>query len=52
MCSCKTLDDMIARAHEWVIDLETMIKRKSVQAQVSEGSGKMPKVFDSLSRGH
>lgn len=42
-----TLDNMIARAWEWEIDLDTLRKRNSVQAQVSEGLAKKPKVFDS-----
>lgn len=31
MPSCKTLEDMIARAHEREIDLETARKRKFIQ---------------------
>lgn len=47
MSRCKTLDDMIAWACKREIDLETVRNRKLVQAEVSEGSGKKPKVFDS-----
>ena len=49
--SCSTLEDMIVRATERDIDLETERKRKSNQVQGLEGSGKRPMVFDSKSRG-
>ena len=48
--SCKTLDDMIARAREREIDKEHLRKRKSDEIQVSTGSGKKPKESDSRSR--
>ena len=51
MSSCRRLEDMIVRARERQIDMETVRKRKLVQAQVSQGSDKNPKVFDSRSRG-
>ena len=51
MFSCRTLEDTITRAWKRDIDLETMSMRKSVQAQVSEGSIKKPKGFDSQSKG-
>ena len=37
--SCKTLEDMIARAREREIDLEHLGKRKPEGVQVSTGSG-------------
>lgn len=51
MSSCKTFDDMITQSCEQEIDLDTMRKRKSVRAHVSEGLGKKPKTMDSKSRG-
>lgn len=51
MSSCRTKDDMIARDRECEIDLDTMRKRKSVEAQVSWSSANRPKGFDSRSRG-
>lgn len=47
MSTCKTLDDMIGWAREQDIDQETQTKRKSVQVQISQGSGNKPKVVDS-----
>lgn len=47
MSSCRTLEDMIARAWEQEIDWELMEKQKSVQTQEAEGSTKRPKIYDS-----
>ena len=49
--SCKTLDDMIARAREREIDLEMEKKRKPEAVSGSGGSGKKPRVSDHRSRG-
>ena len=51
MSSFKTLEDMIAWAREHEIYLETVRKKKSVQAQVSYGSVTKYKVIDSQLRG-
>ena len=48
--SCKTLDDMIARAREREIDLEMEKKRKPEAVSGSGGSGKRPKGSDHRSR--
>ena len=49
--SCKTLDDMIARAREREIDLEMEKKRKLEAASGTGSSGKNPMVSDHRSRG-
>lgn len=52
LLGCKTLDDMIARAREWKIDLELLSKQRPVQRPTSEGQTKRPKTVDSRSRGY
>ena len=49
--SCKTLEDMIVRARERVIDLEMEKNRKPYSVSSVEGSSKGLKVSDSRSRG-
>ena len=49
--SCKTLDDMIARAREREIDLEMERKRKPEAVSGAGSVGKKPKVSDHRSRG-
>ena len=44
--SCKTLEDMLARAREREIDLEMEKKRNPDEVQVSRGSDNRPKVLD------
>ena len=51
MSSCRTFDDMIPWARKREIDMEAVRKRKLVQVQVLEGTGKKPKVVDSHLRG-
>ena len=51
MSSYKILKGMIARARDREIFLDSMRKRKLVQAHISEGLGKRPKVYDLRSRG-
>lgn len=50
--SCRTLEDMVARARERELDLEMENKRNSDQVKSLEDLGKRPKVFYSRSRGN
>lgn len=49
--ACRTLEDMIDRAHSRETELEICFKHMSDQVQVSEGSAKKLNTFDSRSRG-
>lgn len=51
MSSCRTLEDMIAIAQEWEIELKLQTKHTLEQVRTVVGSVKRPNTFDSRSRG-
>ena len=48
---CKTLYEMVEKAHEREMELEFGTKWKHEQAQIAVGQAKKPKISDSSSKG-